>query len=38
MACGSIVGAIALVFVRYANTSEAVLPDAGAAAGQPARS
>ena len=29
---------IALVFVRYANTSEAVLPDAGAAAGQPARS
>lgn len=38
MACGSIVGAIALMFVRYANTSEAVLPDAGAAAGQPARS
>ena len=33
MGCGSLLGAVALLFVKFESTSEAVLPATGTAAG-----
>ena len=37
MGCGSLLGAVALLFVKFENTSEAIVPAAGTAAGPASR-